>query len=403
MKIALFHNSYQIRGGEDSMFELEARALRALGHEVLEYHVDNASSIGNADLRSKIKTALQAPHSNESRSSIEQFIATHTPDISHVHNWFPIISPSIFEAHANRKTPIVQTLHNYRLGCASANFRRSGSDCSLCRPGANTAALRHKCYRGSLAGSLTWKRVMDRGWREGTFTQQVDAYLCPSQIVYKRHKDMGLPESKLRIVPNACPDPLSDKAAQTTSNSRFEVVFAARLVPEKGTHILIQAWTMIAANLRKKAHLTIIGDGPERPQLESLATGIESIRFMGECSHAETLSHFRQSDLLVCPTLWAEPFGLTVIEAMGAGIPVIASNIGGPAELIDNENNGLLVPPADALEFSKAIAICIQAPERAKQMGKHARRVFEECYTEQAHAEALTHTFKEIIHQRIDV
>lgn len=400
MKIALFHNSYQVRGGEDTMFELEAKALQESGNEVICYHIENSKILSNASLCDKVKTALSAPRSRHSRKSIKDFLSKHRPDISHVHNWFPIISPSIYEAHAELEIPVVQTLHNYRLGCASANYRRNGEDCTSCDQQSNLAAIRHQCYKDSLLGTITWKRVMDKGWRDGTFTNLVDRYLCPSKVVYERHKNMGIPEDRLQLLSNACQDPQKFQDNENANSGRFEVCFAGRLVHEKGASTLVQAWLEMPKSIRSKARLTVIGDGPEMPELLALAKGENDIDFIGELTHAKTLAEFNQSKLLVCPTLWAEPFGLTVIEGMGAGIPVIASNIGGPAELIKNGETGLLVRPGDVTALSEAIASCIMAPEHTERMGRQARKTFEDRYTPQAHAHALLQVFEEISRKR---
>ena len=397
MKIALFHNSYRIRGGEDRMFELETDALRKHGHEVITYHIENSEALGQDTLYQKIRTALEAPYSRRSKKSVQRFLKKHQPDISHIHNWFPLITPSIYTAHQKANVPVIQTLHNYRLGCASANYRRDGKDCNSCNRQSNTSSIRHRCYKNSLFGSISWKLIIDRNWRNQTFTQKVDRYLCPSHEVYNRHRLMGIPVEKLQILPNACPDPRSNETIKSKKKQFFEVVFAGRLVAEKGTQILVEAWQKIPSKLQQKSRLTIIGDGPELVKLKRLTQSTANIRFAGELDHSSTLKYFNKSDLLVCPTLWAEPFGLTIIEAMGAGIPIIASEIGAPQELIRSEKTGLLVKAGDAAVLAKALIHLIKNPDIAKDMGDRGRANYEALYTKEAHAKALTATFKETI------
>ena len=278
MKIALFHNSYQIRGGEDSMFELEQDILRELGHDVVVYHVSNTTALGDNTLRSKISTALKAAHNQSSEQAVHSFLKKERPDISHVHNWFPLLSPSIYSAHKALHVPVVQTLHNYRLGCAAATYRRKGLDCTLCSPGSNLSALKHRCYNKSLAGTFTWKQVVDHNWKNGQFTEGVDHYICPSQEVYDRHLQMGLPAERMTIIPNACPDPLAAPQHKKSSQKMF-VSFVGRLVPEKGTHVLLEAWRQLSRPTRAKSQLNIIGDGPELATLKQLAGSEPSIHF----------------------------------------------------------------------------------------------------------------------------
>ncbi len=396
MKIALFHNSYQMRGGEDSMFELEQAALRALGHEVVVYHVSNTDTLGSNSLGTKIHTALTAAYNKSSKRAVQAFLDQKRPDISHVHNWFPLLSPSIYTAHQRAKIPVVQTLHNYRLGCAAATYRRRGQECTLCSPGNNRPALKYRCYNNSLPGTITWKHLVDRNWSNGQFTESVDHYICPSQEVQERHYKMGLPVERMSIIPNACPDPLDTHSKDETSQ-KIDVCFAGRLVPEKGVDILLRAWQQLSAPTRAKARLKIIGDGPELAALKAIAASDSSIHFHGTLTHAITLQHICQSDLLVCPSIWAEPFGLTVIEAMGAGIPVIASRLGGPAKIIAHKETGYLVDPGNSDKLCQKIDDLLTYPNRAYKMGQRGRAIYEANYTPRAHALHLVKRFRSVI------
>ncbi len=399
MKIALFHNYYKQPGGEDNMFELEIAALRAHGHTVVPHTVHNADAFTGNSLSQKIRGALEAPHNHSSEATIREFLAKHRPDISHVHNWFPILSPSIYTAHRDADIPVVQTLHNYRLGCAAANYQRNGQSCHACRPGHNLPAIRHRCYNNSTAGSLAWKRVMDRGWKHGTFTNLVSHYISPSREVRRKHIEMGIPADKIAYIPNACPDPQSETSpsSQHIDVQQQNVCFVGRFVPEKGAHILIRAWQKMNTELRLNRRLTLIGSGPQEAMLHELARGDDSIRFTGQLSHKETLSTLKQANLLVCPSLWAEPFGLSVIEAMGAGIPVISTNLGGPAEIISDGIDGYLLPAGDISALSHTLTDCLNDPDALEAKGHAARLKYTQYYTADQHAQQLTQCFRQLL------
>ena len=399
MKIALFHNYYKQPGGEDTVFELEIDALRAHGHTVIPYIVHNSQAFARNSLSQKIRGALDAPHSQSSQAAIGAFLAQHRPDISHVHNWFPILSPSIYTAHNHAGIPVVQTLHNYRLSCAAATHYRNDECCHACRPGNNLPALRHRCYNNSAAGSFVWKRIMDRGWKQGTFANQVSHYISPSDGVRLKHIDMGVPADKITHIPNACPDPqdIPELDKQLLNPHQQNICFVGRLVPEKGAHILIRAWQQISTTLRSNRQLTIIGGGPQEAILHELARGDESIQLTGQLSRHQTLSTIKQADLLVCPSLWKEPFGLSVIEAMGAGIPVISSNIGGPAEIISDGIDGYLLPPGDISALSHMLSDCLNDRDGLKVKGRAARLKYTQRYTAQQHAQLLTQCFQRVL------
>lgn len=402
MKIALFHNYYKQPGGEDTMFELEIDALRTHGHTVIPYTVHNSEAFAVNSLSQKIRGALDAPHSQSSQAAIGAFLAQHRPDISHVHNWFPILSPSIYTAHNHAGIPVVQTLHNYRLGCAAATHYRNGECCHACRPGNNLPALRHRCYNNSAAGSFVWKRIMDRGWKQGTFANQVSHYISPSRGVRLKHIEMGVPADKITHIPNACPDPrnISELDTRLLNPHQQNICFVGRLVPEKGAHILIRAWQQISTTLRSNRRLTIIGGGPQEAMLHELARGDTSIQFTGQLSLHQTLGTIKQADLLVCPSLWAEPFGLSAIEAMAAGIPVISSNLGGPAETIADGIDGYLLPPGDISALSHTLSHCFNSTEELKAKGRAARLKYTRHYTPHRHAQQLTHCFQQMISPR---
>ena len=399
MKIALFHNSYQTRGGEDSVFELETAALRNYGHEVVTYHVNNTSVLGSGSMAAKIKTAWNAPHNKASEQDIAAFLKQERPDISHVHNWFPLLSPSIYTAHQAANIGVVQTLHNYRLGCAAGTFRRNGKDCTACITGSNCNAVINRCYNNSLPGSLAWKRIMDRNWNNGAFTKGVDHYICPSREIYQRHQQLGLPAARMSVLPNACPDARALHFG-TKYPGKLQVCFIGRLVPEKGADVLIQAWIKLDIRTRAQAQLNIIGEGPEDARLRAMAQEDASIVFHGALPHSDTLKILCSSDLLICPSLWAEPFGLTVIEAMSAGIPVIASDIGGPAELVLPNQTGLLFPAGNRTALTAAMQQLLDTPHALNEMGQAGRLCYLRCHTPTTHAAALTNCFQRVIETR---
>ncbi len=380
------------------MFELEVDALHELGHEVATYHVSNSEVLGDNKLSTKVRTALGAAYSKSSATRVSKFLEQERPDISHVHNWFPLLSPSIYSVHQRLNIPVVQTLHNYRLGCAAATYRRDGHECTLCKPGHTYPALKHRCYNNSLAGTLTWKHLIDRNWQNGQFTDRVDHYICPSQEVMQRHIEMGLSLERMSVIPNACPDPITETQPKRRSQ-RIHVSFVGRLVQEKGAHILLNAWKRLSEPTRANAQLNIVGSGPEQAALIAQAEGDPSVVFHGALSHADTLKHLRQSDLLVCPSVWAEPFGLTIIEAMGAGIPVIASKLGGPAKIVAHGESGYLVEAEDVNALHQRIDELLSYPKRGYDMGRRSRSIYEVNYIPRAHAQHLVKCFQDILNK----
>src|SRR5215472_16441176 len=131
MKILLVHNQYQIPGGEEVVFEQEREMLVRAGHQVLTYERSNFEAEDYKGLR-KLNLIANIAWSNDSKGSLQQILREEKPDVVQVHNFFMMMSPSIFAACHEAGVPVVQTLHNYRMFCPAANFLREGKVCEDC-------------------------------------------------------------------------------------------------------------------------------------------------------------------------------------------------------------------------------------------------------------------------------
>jgi len=153
-----------------------------------------------------------------------------------------------------------------------------------------------------------------------------------------------------------------------------EILYAGSLYPLKGVHDLIRA----IANVRKhglKANLTIVGEGQQKEALIALtrALGVEEhVKFEGFVPYSNMPSYYKRSDVFCFPTL-GEPFGKAVIEAMACGKPVIATNAGGPAEIIQDEVDGILVPPSNPEAIALQITRLIEDKNERRRLGERAR------------------------------
>ncbi len=402
MRIAIFHNYYKLPGGEDGVFELQCKTLRELGHQVFPYTVHNKEVFSNNSKFKALKVAWDSPHNRSSYKSVLAFLKRVKADIGHVHNWFPVISPAVYAAHKHLGIPVVQTLHNYRLSCAAGTHRLNGRACDLCEKGSRWNAVNNRCYKGSLLGSLVWKRLVDCGWRNGVFTKGVDHYVCPSEEVAKRHIAIGIPANKVSVVANACVDPLNG-LANLSIKAGAGAMFLGRLVPEKGADIAIEGWKLLSVNTPSQNHpLKVVGDGPERDRLQASAAAYGNISFTGQLSHELAQKEISKSSVLVFPSRWKEPFGLGVIEAMAAGRPVIASAIGAPADLVDHNVTGLLVQPDNPVALAEAAESLLRDPERMAKMGRAAREKYIKDFRPISHVHKLLSIYECLIKIRME-
>jgi glycosyltransferase involved in cell wall biosynthesis len=343
MKVLLCHNHYQHPGGEDRVFWDEGTLLESRGHTVTRFtmHNDVIAQIGRLDLARK--TLWNTDAANQLRSLIQQ----QQPDVMHCTNLFPLISPAAYYVARKMRVAVVQSLHNYRMICPKAQFMRDGRVCEKCL-GKSIAwpAIRHACYRESRSATATIVAMLAYHRRKKTWTTMVDRYITPTQFVKDKYVEGGFPTEKIEVKPNfVFPDP----GAGSGDGQYF--VFAGRLSPEKGLDTLLDAWSQLPPDV----HLRIVGDGPMASRVQRAADSDSRIRWLGRVNATEVLTILDQARCLIMPSVCYETFGLTIAEAFAKGTPVIVSNLGAMAELVDDGRTGLLFEPNDSADLARKV------------------------------------------------
>lgn len=362
MKVLLAHNAYQQRGGEDAVVEAEAALLRSRGHEVLEYrrHNDELAAMGRA------QAALGTLWSTRTRAELGALLRAERPDVLHVHNTFPLISPSLYWAAADCGVPVVQTLHNFRLLCPQAMLLREGRVCESCVGRLPLAGVVHGCYRGSraqtgvLAGVLVLHRAM------GTWAHKVHRYIALNDFCRAKFIEGGVPAARIAVKANFVDLPAPPHGP------RAGLLYVGRLAPEKGMAVLVDASRELPAG-----SVRVAGAGPDGALLQGLAALVP----LGALPGAQVVGEMQGALALVMPSLWYENFPRTLVEAFACGLPVIASRLGAMAELVDDGVTGLLVMPGDAADLALKMQWALDHPERMAAMGRAARGVYEARYT----------------------
>ncbi|WP_017317174.1 glycosyltransferase [Mastigocladopsis repens] len=378
MKIMIAHNRYQYAGGEDVVVQAERALLQSYGHEVLLWEIDNDSIVG---IQGKVKAALSAVYSTRSREQIKEKISHFRPDIVHVHNFFPLLSPAIYDACRDVNIPVVQTLHNYRLGCPKAMLLRDGKICEDCiGKVVPWSGVAHGCYRGSRIQSAAVATMLTVHTLRGTWQNRVDAYITLTNFHKDKMVQAGLPKDKIHIKPNFL---LAPQFQSQTNKLKNYALFVGRLSEEKGVTTLIDAYSQGHLSIPLK----IVGDGPLdealRQQVQARGLG-EVITFLGRQSKATVLELIYNAKFLVFPSIWYEGFPLTIAEAFACGLPVIASKLGSMAEIVEDGVTGLHFEAGNALDLAAKINWAITHPEAVDTMEINARCTYEAKYTPEA-------------------
>lgn len=377
MRILLLHNYYRQRGGEDVVVEAEKRLLEEKGHEVVLVKADN-NKIGG--LRT-VGTAFSAIYSFSSRKLVSESIRKFLPDIVHVHNFFPLLSPSVLDACKKAEVPVVQTLHNFRLICPGALLFRDGSPCEKCMDmSVPWPAVIYRCYRRSYMQTFALAAMIATHKFFGTWLRLVDAFIALTEFQKKKFVNAGLPEERIYLKPNFILDKYVRKNA--TARKRY-ALYVGRVSKEKGADRLIEAY--IHHGLRFP--LKVAGEGPLLPELKEKvkSAGLcNIIEFLGFKSRGEVASLMSECSFIVFPSVCYEGLPITIIEAFAKGAPVLASGIGSMLETVKNGQTGLHFMPGEAGEITKKISWAATHPEEMEQMGKMARLEFDKHYSQDA-------------------
>lgn len=325
MNILIVHNQYTSKGGEDTVVENEMRLLKNHGHNVDLYTQSNSQING---LFSKIKTAIYSSYSKDIYKYFNTKKISDKYDIIHVHNFFPLITPSIFYAAKNNGIPIVMTLHNYRLICPSGLLMHKDKIYEKSIKYGPYSTIFDKVYRNSFIGTFFLAKMIHDHKKKGTWNNTIDKLIALTNFGKKKFIESGINESQLVVKPNFVHD--SNKNQLKKENY---ALFVGRISKEKGIMVLLEAWKEIDYKL------IIIGDGPLKNEV--INTNNKNIIFLGQKNKTEVTELMQKASFLVMPSTWYEGLPMVLIESFCAGLPVIASKIGTLEETVENNVTGL--------------------------------------------------------------
>ncbi|MFI7400903.1 glycosyltransferase [Streptomyces sp. NPDC049541] len=376
MHILVVHNRYASAqpSGENKVVDQEVELLRAAGHRV-ELFERRSDDIGAMSLLGKVAVPLRVPWNPAVRTELAAKLRSERPDVVHVHNVFPLLSPAVLAACADAGVPAVATLHNYTQVCPPGTLQRDGRPCTECVGSAlPLPAVRHGCYRNSrlatvpLAISLSANR---RRWWSG-----VERFLCISAAQRDTLVRAGMPAERLAVKHNFVPDP-----GATREGEGEHLLYLGRLAEAKGVRLLMAAWDDLAASGGVGVPLVIAGTGPLEAEVTAWAAGRDDVRYVGLYDTAECQKAIARSVAVVAPSTWLEAFGLVVVEAMAAGVPVVAAGHGAFVELVEDGLTGLLHQPGESASLASCIRRIAAEPDQNREMGRAARLRYEQGFS----------------------
>lgn len=374
MRIIVVHNRYRSGqpSGEDRVVDQEMALLAEAGHDVSSFE-RRSDDIATMPLVEKAAIPFRVPRNPAVRSELASRLRAQRPDVVHIHNTFPLLSPSVVAACTDAGVPAVATLHNYTMICPSGTLYRAGAVCTDCTGSFPLPAVQHGCYRGSRLATvpLAVNMVVNRHrWWSG-----VEQFFCISDAQRKVLIQGGMPAQRLAVKHNFVADPGVRRVGPGE-----HMLYLGRLTAEKGVRLLMAAWDMIVAGGGIGMPLVLAGAGPLQDEVARWARDRDDVRCVGMQSTAECRDLTVRSVAVVAPSSWMETFGLVVVEAMAAGVPAVAAAHGAFVELIDNGVTGLLHRPNDP----NSLAGCLRqvvATTGNRAMGEAARCRYEQDFT----------------------
>ncbi|QKZ16086.1 glycosyltransferase [Streptomyces chartreusis] len=398
MHVLVVHNRYASAqpSGENKVVDQEVELLRAAGHQV-ELFERRSDDIADRSLLGKAALPFLVPWNPAVRTELAARLRAERPDVVHVHNVFPLLSPAVLAACADAGVPAVATLHNYTQVCPPGTLQRDGRPCTECvGSAAPLPAVRHGCYRDSrlatvpLAVSMSVNR---RRWWSG-----VKRFLCISAAQRDVLVRAGMPAERLVVKHNFVPDPEDRR-----SGAGEHVLYLGRLAEAKGVRLLMTAWDELAAAGGVGVPLVIAGTGPLEQEVTAWAAGRDDVRYVGLYDTAECRKAIARSVAVVAPSTWLEAFGLVVVEAMAAGVPVVAAGHGAFVELVEDGVTGLLHRPGEHESLASCIRRIAAGPDRNQEMGRAARRRYELGFSPAVGLERLVEEYRTAIAGRSEL
>lgn len=379
----MIHNYYIERGGEDISFDSEVELLQKNNHDVSQWTRHN-HIIKNASMKEKIGIAKNAIWSASAYAELSELIYRIAPDLVHLQNTFPLISPAAIYACKNNNVPVVQTIRNFRLLCSNALFFFNQKPCELCLKNSFPFhGIIRGCYHGSRIESAGVGLMLAYHNLRKTWKNNIDVFITLTDFSRNKFISAGYPEAKLLTKPNFVEDP-----GYETENGEY-VLFTGRLTKEKGVLTLLEAWKKVG-----NIPLVIIGDGPLENEVMQAVRQNKSITYLNHLAHHDLMAKIQKSKFVIFPSEWYETFGRVIIESYACGKPVIASRLGAMAELVRDGDTGLLLNPGDPDDLAMKVIELWNSPDRLQKMKNTCRKEYKSKYTPETNYEQLMRIYQ---------
>ncbi len=405
MKILMVQTFYYYRGGDSTYMLNLSKLLEERGHEVVPFamrhpqnlpspyeryfapEIDFPSLLAEFSPRAAWTVLGRSIHNRQAARSIAALVDEVNPDIAHFHNIHGHLTTSIIGPLRRRDIPIVWTLHDFRQVCPNTSFLSHGEICERCLPNRFYEVLLHRCKKGSVAASLVAMLTMYCE-RLSRVQYRVQHFITPSRFLKSKLIAGGFDTRRITPIPN-----FVDLDAYGPGEEKGHFLYIGRLLFEKGLDTLIRAVAAL-----DRGELWIVGEGPVEGELRALVAelGTERVHFKGYLSGDELKRVLSEAQFIVLPSRWYENLPFSIMEAFACSRPVVASDVGGIPEMVDDGVNGYLFPVGDVDALVERLGAMLDDTAGRREMGRRAREKAERLYNREEHYRRIEEIYRRV-------
>jgi glycosyltransferase involved in cell wall biosynthesis len=388
MKVLQVNNFHRILGGSDVVVLNTLEILTNNGIDVSMLSRDSQKLISG--LCSKVRAFASGLYSFSAVRDIKSIIYHRRPDVIHVHEVYPFLSPWILDTCHDASVPIVMTCHDFRLVCPTANLIRRGRACKSCIDKREYFCLLNNC-REKLIESFSYFLRSYLARISALFLDNVSVYITPSNHLKKELSRAGISEDLMIVIPNMVYIPM--RPSEVSQGQYF--LFLGRVTQEKGIDVLLDA------SKKTELPVQVIGDFSSIPNFKRSL--FSNVKFVGFKKREEIKEYIYNAAGLIMPSIWPEVNPLVILEAMSYGLPVIASRIGGIPEMVAHGVTGFLFEPGDSEDLASKMELLWRDKDLRQEMGQRGREKAISEFSPAIYFERIISTYKLAIKRNEDL
>lgn len=339
----------------------------------------------------------------DSAKKIKQLIREFQPNIIHVHSLRTSgLTYSVLEPCIKNRIPIVMTLHDCFLICPIMTLvKGSGELCekALCKGFNKFYCTINNCSVSNIKRANFTLALFSFINKFTGYDKHIVKFITPSDalrnLMIENNNDIT--PDKIITINNFLSDEEFGNIQPNYENKGY-FLYIGRLSHEKGVQYLLEA----IKDLPRDIEFHIVGKGPEEDKLKEYAeeNHLDNVKFLGHKSREEIKEEYQNCISTILPCNWFEIFGMTNVESFINGKPVIASNIGGIPEIVENDINGLLFEPANVKQLKECILKYWNNPDLVIQHGKNGYEKAKIQYSEERYYNELVNLYNDVLEKR---